>query len=158
MRMIRSLSHLPPVVVPAGYRLRPYRVGDEEAWVHLLNAAFATEEKKSTPMERASFEKEYPLSGGCDRNWILFAERIEDGALVGTTTAWEADLEGKRMGLVHWVAVEPAHRGRGLGDALLAAALHAMRARGHTEAFLNTDVVLRAAVRLYERMGFERVP
>jgi ribosomal protein S18 acetylase RimI-like enzyme len=58
------------------------------------------------------------------------------------------------MGLVHWVAVDPGHRGRRLGEALLAAALHAMKARGHTEAFLNTNPALAAAVQLYERLGF----
>jgi mycothiol synthase len=156
--MIRSLDELPPVVVPAGYCLRPYEVGDEEAWARLLNAAFATEDREPVSMEPASFEKEYPLTSGCDRSWIFFAEQLEDGALVGTTAAWEAELEGKRMGLIHWVAVAPDHRGRGLGEALMAAALHAMRDRGHTQAFLNTDVVLRSAVRLYERVGFKRLP
>jgi hypothetical protein len=29
-----------------------------------------------------------------------------------------------------------------------------MRARGHREAYLNTNTALRSAVRLYERVGF----
>src|SRR6266566_7615679 len=156
MRMIRSLADLPLVVVPEGYRLRSYRVGDEQAWVHLINAAFSTEKRTFDPLVRESFEREFPVSKGESREWILLAERLEDGALGGTTTAWEAEFEGRRMGLVHWVAVDPTHRGRRLGEALLAAALHAMRTRGHTEVFLNTDPALGAAVKLYERLGFVR--
>ncbi len=154
MRMLRSLTELSPGSVPEGYRLRCYRPGDEEGWVHLINAAFSTEKRTFEPLVRESFEREFPMSKGERLEWILFAERVEDGALAGTTAAWEAEFEGRRMGLVHWVAVDPAHRGRRLGEALLAAALHAMRARGHTEVFLNTDRALAAAVRLYERMGF----
>lgn len=155
MRMLRLLADLPPVSTPEGYRLRPYRAGDEAGWAQLMNAAFATEKQHSfKPMDPAAFEREYPTKDGADRSWILFAERVEDGALAGTTAAWEAELEGRRMGLVHWVAVHPAHRGRRLGEALVLAALHAMRARGHTEVFLNTDRALAAAVQLYERLGF----
>jgi mycothiol synthase len=154
MRMTRSLIDLPPIATPEGYRLRSYRPGDEEGWVNLVNAAFSTEKRTFEPLVRESFEREFPVSKGESREWILLAERIEDGALAGTTAAWEAEFEGRRMGLVHWVAVDPAHRGRRLGEALLAAALHAMRGRGHTEAFLNTNPALASAVKLYERLGF----
>src|SRR5206468_2279597 len=126
----------------------------EEGWVRLINAAFSTEKRTFEPLVRESFEREFPIAHGEDRAWILMAERVEDGALGGTTAAWEAEFEGRRMGLVHWVAVDPAHRGRRLGEALLAAALHAMRARGHREVFLNTNPALAAAVQLYERLGF----
>jgi mycothiol synthase len=157
MKMTRSLDDLPSVIVPEGYHLRPYRSGDEEGWVRLVNAAFSTEQRLFDPLTRASFEKEFPVSKGERREWILFAERVEDGALAGTTAAWEAEFEGRRMGLVHWVAVDPAHRGHRLGEALLSAALHAMRARGYSEVFLNTDPALAAAVQLYERLGFSRL-
>jgi mycothiol synthase len=153
MRMIRSLADLPPIVVPEGYRLRPYRPGDEEPWAHLINAAFSTE-KRQFDVTPASFAHEYPTEHGESWDWILFAEHEADGALAGTTAAWEAERNGRRMGLVHWVAVDPAHRGRRLGEALLAAALHAMRARGLTDVYLNTGPELEAAVRLYERLGF----
>jgi mycothiol synthase len=154
MRMIRSLADLPPVNVSEGYVLRPYRVGDEEAWVQIINAAFSTEKRVFERQEVSSFEREFPTSRGHSRDWILFAEREEEGTLAGTTTAWETEYEGRRVGLIHWVAVHPEHRGRRLGEALMAAALHAMRARGHTEVVLNTDIALAAAVALYRRLGF----
>ncbi len=157
MRMTRRLEELPPVVVPAGYRLRAYRPGDEEGWVRLINAAFATEKRAFEPLEHAAFEQEFPTARGESRDWILLAERQGDGSLAGTTAAWETEYQGRRVGLVHWVAVDPAHRGHRLGEALLTAALRALRARGHREAILNTDVALEAAVRLYERLGFAPV-
>jgi mycothiol synthase len=153
MRMIRTLRDLPAIQAPDGYRLRSYRSGDEEAWARLINAAFSTE-KRQFNVTSESFESEYPTSHGESRDWILFAERIGDGALAGTTAAWEAERDGRRMGLVHWMAVDPAHRGQRLGEALLVAALHAMTARGLTDVYLNTGPELEAAVRLYERLGF----
>jgi mycothiol synthase len=156
MKMTRSLIDLPPFTVPTGYRLRPYRPGDEEPWVQLINAAFATEQRTFDPLTRASFEKEFPTRNGERYDWILFAEHETDGTLAGTTAAWEADLNGRRLGLIHWVAVDPAHRGHRLGEALVAAALHAMRDRGHTEVYLNTNLALASAVRVYERLGFVR--
>src|SRR5260370_41263489 len=107
MRMIRSLANLPLVVVPEGYRLRSYRVGDEEGWVNLINAAFSTEKRTFEPLVRESFEREFPVSKGESREWILLPERIEDGALAGTTAAWGAEFEGRRLGLARWVAAGP---------------------------------------------------
>jgi ribosomal protein S18 acetylase RimI-like enzyme len=63
-------------------------------------------------------------------------------------------VDGRKAGLIHWVAVAPEHRGHKLGVALMIRALHDMVARGHTEAYLNTNVKLRHAVQLYENLGF----
>ena len=149
LRMRRSLGELPPVIVPDGYRLRSYQSGDGEGWVQLVNAAFATEKRVSTRVRRAARVR-------TNRERILLAEREATGELTGTAMVlYSPPAKGRREGLIQYVGVHPAHRGRRLGEALVVAALHDLRQRGHTEALLYANPGLTAAMRLYERLGFE---
>lgn len=154
LRMWRDLENLPPVPATPGYRLRTYQVGDDAAWERLIRRAFATEEGRHAPEGENAFAREFLQSAFFAPDRLFFAVREADGEVAGTTASWEHEIDGRRVGLLHWVAVDPAHRGHGLGAALNLAALHDLRARGHREAYLNTNALLRAAVRLYERLGF----
>jgi mycothiol synthase len=154
LKMRRDLEDLPPLQVPPGYQLRTYREGDAEGWTRLLRAAFATETGSHVPAGDDLFRREMEDSPLFEPGRVFFAVRDPDGELAGTTSSWETEIEGRRVGLIHWVAVAPDHRGHQLGEALNLAALHDMRGRGHREAYLNTHTSLRAAVRLYERLGF----
>ena len=59
---------------------------------------------------------------------------------------------------IRMLAVDPAHQGRGIGHALTDWCLARARADGRRRLVLHTSTSMPAAVRLYERMGFERVP
>jgi GNAT superfamily N-acetyltransferase len=59
---------------------------------------------------------------------------------------------------VRLVSVEPAARGRGIARALMQECFHRAKAAGATHIGLHTSRSMGAAVRMYERMGFERVP
>lgn len=52
------------------------------------------------------------------------------------------------------IAVEPAHRGRGVGGLLLEALLQTARQEGHTAIGLNVPVRDAPAVSLFRRLGF----
>jgi ribosomal protein S18 acetylase RimI-like enzyme len=148
-RMWRSLSDIPPLHMPVEYRVRAYRSGDEKSWVQLVNAAFATEKRASVRVKGAAFAGE--------RGRVLFLEREADGELAGTVALLGDWFDGRPVGQIEWLAVHPAHRRRGLGEALVVAALHDLRERGQTEALVETHPSLTAAVRLYERLGFAPV-
>jgi ribosomal protein S18 acetylase RimI-like enzyme len=60
------------------------------------------------------------------------------------------------LGAIQNLGVVPAHRGRGLGTALLLQALHGFRRAGLGRAFLEVTAQNEAAVRLYQRLGFRR--
>jgi ribosomal protein S18 acetylase RimI-like enzyme len=62
------------------------------------------------------------------------------------------------QGYLQRVAVAPAARGRGWGRALVADALHWLRARGATRVLVNTQLENRAALALYESCGFRCLP
>ena len=86
----------------------------------------------------------------------------EDGAIVGTITLAvagspyaeiaEADEVELRM-----LAVDPAARGRGVGEALLRHALAHARAAG-SPVILSTMPAMHTAQRMYDRLGLHRLP
>jgi GNAT superfamily N-acetyltransferase len=89
-----------------------------------------------------------------------FAEHIGDGAAV---YVWDQDgriagfaaLEGAELRAIY---VDPPAQGAGVGGALLGAAVEALRAAGHSEAFLWTFAANGLARAFYERHGWELVP
>ncbi|MDE2886831.1 MAG: GNAT family N-acetyltransferase [Gemmatimonadota bacterium] len=155
LRMWRELKDLPDADAPAGYRIRTYERGDDTAFVRIKNAAFMSENAGGRAWTATDFEKEYLSSPHFDPKRVLFA--VFDEKPVGTTTAWTATYRGREVGLIHWVAVVPEHRKKGLGWLLNVRALHKLKALGYREATLNTSETLESAVRLYRRLGFEVV-
>jgi ribosomal-protein-alanine N-acetyltransferase len=150
LRMRRRLvGELPTAPMPHGYELRPLKEGEEAEWVAVKNAAFPEDE----PWSVERYAKDLGQAPCYELSRILVAER--DGQLAGTTIAWEADYGQGPLGLIHWVGVRPEHRGSGLGKALNTAALRQLADRGYEEAWLNTSRQRRAAVQLYEGLGFE---
>lgn len=77
----------------------------------------------------------------------LHALALIDDEAVGTARL-------KPDGHIGRMAVRAAHRGRGIGAAMLAALMAAARARGMTEVVLNAQV---SAVEFYRRQGFVEV-
>jgi ribosomal protein S18 acetylase RimI-like enzyme len=89
---------------------------------------------------------------------ILVAER--DGEVIGYTYS---GVEGNDYmslrgpaGVLYDIVVEPAHRERGVGRALLDATLEALAAKGAPRVVLSTAERNEAAQRLFARAGFRR--
>ena len=59
---------------------------------------------------------------------------------------------------VRLLAVAPSARGRGVGAALMDECVRRARESGAKALTLHTTDIMEAAVRLYERMGFQRAP
>jgi ribosomal protein S18 acetylase RimI-like enzyme len=93
----------------------------------------------------------------------LLVVRDGDGTVLGTVAlvldgdfgqVTEADDEAAfRM-----LAVDPAVRGRGVGELLVRTCLDRARAAGKRRMVLSTAPRMTAAHRLYERLGFRRLP
>ena len=59
---------------------------------------------------------------------------------------------------VRLLAVAPEARGRGVGEALMHECIRRARQSGVTALTLHTTDMMRPAMRLYERLGFQRAP
>jgi ribosomal protein S18 acetylase RimI-like enzyme len=95
---------------------------------------------------------------------VLAAIDDETGELLGCVTyvpdpanPWAEHLrEGEAS--IRMLAVDPAAQGRGVGSALVAACLDRARGDGRRAVFLHSLPIMTAAQRIYERVGFRRVP
>lgn len=79
-----------------------------------------------------------------------------NGALAGCIALREIRLRGTVLGEIKRMYVRPAHRGQGLGDALLHALEDFAVRHGYGELVLDTTDKMAAAARLYERNGYHR--
>eukprot|EP00727_Mastigamoeba_balamuthi_P009839 m51a1_g5478 hypothetical protein (154) ;mRNA; f:296793-297391 len=80
------------------------------------------------------------------------------GEVVGMTTVVTVSfLRGKRA-IIEDVAVDPQHRGRGVGECLIAAALAQAKHMGAAHCDLTCRPERESANRLYARSGFVRSP
>jgi ribosomal protein S18 acetylase RimI-like enzyme len=61
-----------------------------------------------------------------------------------------------KYGAIQNVGITPAHRGRGVGSALIAAALAGFQRVGLSRVYLEVTAQNDSAVRLYKRLGFRR--
>ncbi len=59
---------------------------------------------------------------------------------------------------IRMLAVDPAAQGRGVGTGLVEACLARARADGRRTVFLHSLPVMTGAQRIYDRLGFRRVP
>jgi GNAT superfamily N-acetyltransferase len=150
VHMVRlGMDDLPLCPLPAGYRFRSYRMGDEESWVALHQDA-----EPWFRVERAHFEQSF---GGeraslVDRMFFVQAPTGED---VGTITAWwQDDWKGRGgWGQIHWLVVATAHQRRGLAKAMVAHALRRI-ACDQTRAMLGTNTQRLWAIKCYLDFGF----
>ncbi|MEZ4734570.1 MAG: GNAT family N-acetyltransferase [Caldilineaceae bacterium] len=93
------------------------------------------------------------------------ADRLVDGAPFTRVTAREHRWARRRPGSipmrkweaygpVHWVAIHPAHQGRGLAKPLLGLICARLRELGHERGYLNTASARIPAISLYLQFGF----
>lgn len=87
----------------------------------------------------------------------------DDGRLLGSVTwcpvgsTWR-EIAGNDEGEFRMLAVAAEARGRGVGTALIQACLDEARATGLAGVAISTMAEMTGAHRLYERMGFSRIP
>ena len=89
----------------------------------------------------------------------LWLVAMRDGSVIGFCLCEMGTGESALIGRISEVGVVPAHRGGGLGYALLVAGLHALRSRGAQSIVLDVDAENEtSAVLLYEKAGMSANP
>ncbi|WP_449281155.1 GNAT family N-acetyltransferase [Leucobacter sp.] len=160
----------PATAASAGLRIRrigaPGPAGSAQAAEREIEAVSA--------LVRAAYERDYRLDEGylgeiadvrrrisAAEVWV--AEDPGSGALLGTVTVprpgerlhddtAEGEMDLRLLGVAHEA------RGRGVGERLMRHCIDLARRRGASRLVLHTASQMETAWRLYERMGFTRIP
>lgn len=143
-----NLDHLPTMpLLPKGYELRTAMIRDEKQIASLLHNAY-------TPFWPA-FRARYILLDADDvkRTYVI----TYNNNVVATASARVVPRLYDDSGYMHWVAVSPEHRRKGLGYTVSLAVLHAFKEMKCKSAILETDVSRSSAINLYLKLGFEPV-
>jgi GNAT superfamily N-acetyltransferase len=146
-------DNLPDGNLPEGYRLRSLADIGESPELYRVTAnrlgAYDTNYSLIRPEEMESLIS----SDRWDPAGVLFLfDPI--GRIVGVI---RASRPAPNRGYLHEIRLEPSSRGKGLGTAILAAALRYLAATGVTRAELDTPGENTAAHALAQRAGFEVV-
>ncbi len=145
-----SGQQVPDRTLPVGYAIvTGADPGRERAAYDVIEAAFGEwpgrepetfEDWAATTVRRPGRE-----------GWQLRVVETEDGTVVG---ACFTISDGQGCGFVHQLAVDRAHRGRGLAQAMLADGFASARAHGATRSELSTDSRT-GALDLYLAVGMQ---
>ena len=133
--------------------IRPARSGDVDALVSAYEWLFAAPGARPPQWDptKAAMRLRAAIESGDSE--VLVAD--DEGTIVGICTVYD-DFESVRFGRRAWVedlAVDPEHRSRGAGKALLDAARAWGRARGASRLELESAETRTDAHRFYEREG-----
>ena len=125
--------------------LRAAAASDADGLARLLGAAFP---EMTWDAERARKD----LLDATDVAETFVVE--ENGQLLATASARYFDARFPGVGYVHWVAVDPTTRGRGLFDIVMAAVEDRFATDGRPVALLETDDHRLPAIGAYLRRGY----
>jgi mycothiol synthase len=147
--MRHDLHGLPPLVVPAGYSLRPLAPGDVDAWAELLAA--------NGELGTWNHARAAPYFSPSTSVVLAHSYFVMHGETPVATAQLElhphdAYTPTAELG---WVAVTPEQRGHGLAYLVCLAVLHGALAMGQRGVFLRTDDHRTPAIATYLRLGFE---
>ncbi|MET8897600.1 mycothiol synthase [Streptomyces albogriseolus] len=150
-QMRRPLANmdLPDPVLPEGVTVRTFEPGrDDAAWLALNAAAFAHHPEQGSLTQRDLDDRK--AEPWFDPAGFFLAER--DGRLIGFH--WTKVHAGEGLGEVYVLGVAPDAQGGGLGKALTTIGLRHLANQGQPTAMLYVDADNKAAVSVYERLGF----
>ncbi|WP_328682040.1 mycothiol synthase [Streptomyces sp. NBC_01261] len=140
---------LPDPVLAEGVTVRTFAPGvDDAAWLAVNAAAFAHHPEQGSLTQGDLDDRK--SEAWFDPSGFFLAER--DGDLVGFH--WTKVHAEEQLGEVYVVGVLPGAQGGGLGKALTTIGLRHLASQGLPTAMLYVDADNKAAVSVYERLGF----
>ncbi|MFF8099931.1 mycothiol synthase [Streptomyces sp. NPDC014986] len=143
---------LPDPVLPEGVTVRAFAPGrDDAAWLAVNAAAFAHHPEQGSLTQRDLDDRK--AEPWFDPEGFFLAERAgEEGRIVGFH--WTKVHPGEGLGEVYVLGVSPDAQGGGLGKSLTTIGLRHLAGKGLPTAMLYVDADNKAAVTVYERLGF----
>jgi GNAT superfamily N-acetyltransferase len=145
----------PPEVVSLPEVLLRHYLGnaDIESWLTVRQRGFARERAAVGAWTAADFRREFMEKSWWRPERMWFAEAR--GEAVGTITLAERGSGAAAKPVVHWLAVLPRWRRRGVGRLLMSALHRAVWDTGQREILLETHADWTAAAKFYEALGYK---
>ncbi|MGO4247330.1 mycothiol synthase [Paenarthrobacter sp. RAF54_2] len=156
MRLMSSTSALPDVGLPNGVSLRTFVPGqDEEAWLSANRETFSHHPEQGS-MTRADLEARKAEDWFDPAGFLLAVN--DEGELLGYHWTKVHPRQGPHpaIGEVYVVGVTPEAQGLGLGKALTVAGIRYLQDKDLHAVMLYVDADNKAAVSLYQKLGFVR--
>jgi mycothiol synthase len=149
LQMRRGLTDLPPVTGPPDVRLATYSgPEDDDELLRVNNAAFAWHPEQGGWTEADIEERRGESWFDADGLFLAF----ERDRLLGFH--W-TKIHEDGLGEVYVVGVDPDAQGRGIGATLTLVGLHHLANRGADTVLLYVEADNSAAVKTYQRLGFD---
>ena len=133
--------------LPEGYILRQRRVEDTAEYIRVMASAGFT----GWTLERVAAEGRPIIPNGC---YVVEHKATRRLAAVAQGNHRPSDLWpcGGELG---WLAGDPEHKGKGLGNIVCSAVVRRLLEAGYQNIYLLTDDHRLAAIKIYLRMGFQ---
>jgi ribosomal protein S18 acetylase RimI-like enzyme len=144
--------------------IRDARPEETEPISELTRAAYAEYQDIMTPAAYAgvcaAIDTALSTTQPVERIIALRDDRIVGSVMLyaASADAYSGLVAQASCPVVRMLAVSPADRGGGIGLELMQECIRRARAAGARELGLHTSASMRAAIRLYEGMGFRREP
>lgn len=124
-----------------------------------------SEHAKSIPLDHWNALKKAISSDADSQPGVDLIVAELNGEIVGSvalfpakTDAYEGLVEELDYPEIRVLAVNPKERGKGIASGLITECIERTRAKGYNAIGLHTGDFMESAMKLYKRMGFERLP
>ena len=159
IQLTRRLSQRPTICEVPSVRLRHYAGSEDvERWLELRRRAFARQRVGVGDWNAADFAREFLDKPwwSPERMWLAETSSWTGRAkAVGTVTLARRGKPPEDKPAMHWLAVLPGYRRRGIGRLLAATVEAAVWDAGGRQVWLETHAAWKEALQLYERLGYE---
>jgi GNAT superfamily N-acetyltransferase len=160
VQLVKDLSDEPRACELAGIRLRHFAgVQDIAPWLHVRHRAFGRLPVGVRAWSVEDFDQEFTAKPWWRPSRMWLAESTGAaalGELIGTATLALRGVGHHAKPVVHWLAVLPSWRRRGVATLLMDTLEAAAWQEGHREIWLETHVKWTAAAAFYTARGYRK--
>jgi GNAT superfamily N-acetyltransferase len=163
LQLTRMLYARPEVKLPQGVAIRTFAgEADIERWLEIRHRAFARQRVGVSSWTADDFRREFLAKSWWRPGhlWLAetFSHRGEPSNSIATVALAFRGSGTTSRPVVHWLAVLPNWRRRGIGRALMATLEARCWELGYRQVWLETHNGWQAAVEMYRHLGYEPAP
>lgn len=135
----------------SGAEIVHYKEGDFKYWLEIFRDVDVFKDKSDEEVFAYFNERFYDLK---ELEKRIFFIKVNN-EYVGTCMAWQKEDEGRKISVLHWLAVKKAHQHKGYARVLITHCIQCFMAFNEAEhIYLHTQPYSYRAIKLYYDFGF----